>query len=149
MESRSSMTQVLVTGKCRQMIISMRRVSNSLYCVRSQRPWTIMSGIYQIDSFASNSTYPVWINVALFFINERTIVDFMVTFSSIYEKQPANNKVYMMKKLCTMKILESMSIAQHLNDFNTISNQLSFVEIEFGDQIRVLFMDNTKLNYPT
>lgn len=31
-------------------------------------------------------------------------------------------------------------VAQHLNDFNTITNQLSYVEIEFDNEIGVLIL---------
>ncbi|KAG6639444.1 hypothetical protein CIPAW_10G100900 [Carya illinoinensis] len=35
---------------------------------------------------------------------------------------------------------DGTSVAQHLNDFNTITNQLSSVEIEFDDEIRALIL---------
>ena len=55
----------------------------------------------------------------------------MKTLSGMYEKPSANNKVHLMKKLFNMKMVENASIAQHLNKFNTITNQLSSVEIDF------------------
>ena len=53
----------------------------------------------------------------------------MKAFSSMYEKPLANNKVYLMKKLFNLKMAKNTSIEQHLNEFNTITNQLSFVEL--------------------
>ena len=35
---------------------------------------------------------------------------------------------------------ENASVAQHLNEFNTITNQLSHVEIDFDDEIRALIV---------
>ena len=35
---------------------------------------------------------------------------------------------------------ENASIAQHLNEFNIITNQLSYVEIDFDDEIRALII---------
>jgi hypothetical protein len=35
---------------------------------------------------------------------------------------------------------ESTSVTQHLNNFNTITNQLSSVEIEFDDEIHALIL---------
>ena len=35
---------------------------------------------------------------------------------------------------------EGTAVAQHLNEFNTITNQLSSVEIEFDDEIRALIV---------
>ena len=58
----------------------------------------------------------------------------------MYEKPFANNKVHLMKKLFNLKMTENASVAQHLNKFNTITNQLSSVEIDFDDEIRVLII---------
>ena len=45
-----------------------------------------------------------------------------------------------MKKLFNLKMAENVSVAQHLNEFNTITNQLSSVEIDFDDEIHVLIV---------
>ena len=37
-------------------------------------------------------------------------------------------------------MVENASVAQHLNEFNTITNQLSSVEIDFDDKIRALII---------
>ena len=64
----------------------------------------------------------------------------MKILSSMYEKPLTNNKVYLMKKLFNLKMAEGTSVAQHLNEFNTITNQLSFVEIDFDDEIRAIIV---------
>ena len=64
----------------------------------------------------------------------------MKALSGMYEKSSANNKVHLMKKLFNLKMVENASVAQHLNEFNTITNQLSFVEINFDDEIRALIV---------
>ena len=58
----------------------------------------------------------------------------------MYEKPLVNNKVHLMKKLFNLKMAENASIAQHLNKFNTITNQLSSVEIDFDDEIYALIV---------
>ena len=45
-----------------------------------------------------------------------------------------------MKKIFNLKMTENASVAQHLNEFNTITNQLSSVEIDFDDEIRALIV---------
>ena len=45
-----------------------------------------------------------------------------------------------MKKLFNLKMAENASVAQHLNEFNTITNQLSSVEIDFDDEIYALIV---------
>ena len=45
-----------------------------------------------------------------------------------------------MKKLFNLKMVEGTPMAQHLNEFNTITNQLSSMEIVFDDEIRALIV---------
>ena len=58
----------------------------------------------------------------------------MVALSGMYEKPLANNNVHMMKKLFNLTMAENASVAPHLNELNTITNQLSFVKINFDDE---------------
>ena len=73
-------------------------------------------------------------------VKEKTTVDLMKALSGTYEKLSANNKVHLMKKLFNLKMTENASVAQHLNEFNTITNQLSSVEIDFDDEIYALII---------
>ena len=70
----------------------------------------------------------------------------MKALSGMYEKPSANNKVHLIKKLFNLKMTENASVAQHLNEFNTITNQLSFVEIDFDDEICALIVLASLLN---
>jgi len=69
---------------------------------------------------------------------EKSTTRLMEALSGMYEKPSANNKVHLMKKLFNLKMIESTSVTQHLNNFNI--NQLSSVEIEFDDEIRALIL---------
>ena len=73
-------------------------------------------------------------------MKEKTTTDLMKALSSIYEKLLANNKVHLIKKLFNLKMAENALVAQHLNEFNTITNQLSSIEIDFDDEIRALIV---------
>ena len=73
-------------------------------------------------------------------VKEKTTVDLMKSLSDMYEKPSVNNKVHLMKKLFNLKMAENASVVQHLNEFNTITNQLSSVEIDFNDEIRALII---------
>ena len=46
----------------------------------------------------------------------------MSTLAKLYEKPSASNKVFLMKRLFNMKMSEGGSIADHLNDFNTVTS---------------------------
>jgi hypothetical protein len=65
-------------------------------------------------------------------------VGLMAAFSSMYEKPSANKKVHFMKKLFNLNMAVGTFVAQYLNKFNTITNQLSSMEIDFNDEIRAL-----------
>ena len=73
-------------------------------------------------------------------VKKKAITDLMKALSGMYEKPSTNNKVHLMKKLFNLKMAENASVAQHLNEFNTITNQLSSVEIDFDDEICALII---------
>ena len=73
-------------------------------------------------------------------VKEKTAVDLMKALSSMYEKSSANNEVYLIKKLFNLKKAEGTLVVQHLNGFNTITNQLSMVKIEFDDEVCALIL---------
>ena len=85
-------------------------------------------------------------SVAHNIMKEKTTMDLMKALSSMYEKPSANNKMHLMKKLFNLKMVEGTPVAQHLNEFNTITNQLSSVEIDFDDEIRALIFLASLLN---
>jgi hypothetical protein len=73
-------------------------------------------------------------------VKEKTTAGLMAALSSMYEKPSAIKKVHLMKKLVNLKMAEGTPVAQHLNEFNTITNQLSSMEINFDDEIRALIV---------
>lgn len=71
---------------------------------------------------------------------EKTTASLMKALSDMYEKPSANNKVFLMKKLFNLKMVDGTSVTTHLNEFNTIVNQLLSVNIDFGDEVRALIL---------
>ena len=59
--------------------------------------------------------------------------ELMQTLVRLYERPSASNKVFLMKHLFNMKIVEGGSVTDHLNEFNTITSQLSSVGINFDE----------------
>ena len=45
-----------------------------------------------------------------------------------------------MKILFNMKMSYGGSVADHLNEFNTVTNQLSFVKVDFDDEVWALLI---------
>ena len=64
----------------------------------------------------------------------------MDKLAKIYEKSFTSNKVYLMKKFFSMKMNEGSLVQDHVNEFNTVTNQLTLVNIEFEDEIRALLI---------
>ena len=64
----------------------------------------------------------------------------MQTLEKLYEKPSASNKVFLMKHLFNMKMEKGRSIVDHLNEFNIVTSQLSFVNVNFDEEIRALLI---------
>ena len=71
---------------------------------------------------------------------EKTTKDLMKTLVTLYGKPSTSNKVFLMKHLFNMKMVEGGSIVDHLNEFNTITSQLSSVGTNFDEEIRALLI---------
>ena len=67
---------------------------------------------------------------------EKTTKGLMDALAKLYEKPSASNKVFLMKRLFNMKMSEAGSVANNLNDFNTVTSQLSYVVVTFDDEVR-------------
>ena len=79
-------------------------------------------------------------SVAFNIVNEKTTKDLMDALTRMYEKPSASNKIFLMKRLFNMHMVDGSSVAEHLNSFNTVTNQLSSVDIKFDDEIRALLL---------
>jgi hypothetical protein len=86
----------------------------------------------------------IWLSlaasVAFNISKEKKTKDLMDTLAKLYEKPSASNKVFLMKRLFNMKMSERGFVANHLNYFNTLTNQLSSVKVDFDDEVRALLI---------
>ena len=71
---------------------------------------------------------------------EKMTKELMETLVKLYEKPSTSNKVFLMKHLFNMKMVEGGSIIDHLNEFNTITSQLSSMGVNFDEEIRALLI---------
>eukprot|EP00253_Pinus_taeda_P009734 PITA_09734 len=68
-----------------------------------------------------------------FNISKETITKGLIkAMAKLYEKPSASNKLF------NMKMSEGGSIADHLNDFNIVTSQLSSMGVKFDDEVRAL-----------
>ena len=79
-------------------------------------------------------------SVAFNISKEITTEGVMSALSKLYEKPSTSNKVFLMKRLFNMKMSEGGSIADHLNEFNTLTSHLCSVKVKFDDEVRDLLM---------
>jgi hypothetical protein len=71
---------------------------------------------------------------------EKTMKEIMDTLAKLYEKPLTSYKAFLMKRLFNMKMPEGGSVVGHLNEFNTVTNQLSSVKVDFNDEVRALLI---------
>ncbi|MCO5575075.1 hypothetical protein L7F22_028872 [Adiantum nelumboides] len=60
--------------------------------------------------------------------------------SNLYEKKSDVSQVYWLKKLIDLRMKESTSMSNHLNEFHTIVSQLQYQGVEFDDLVRAMFL---------
>ena len=70
----------------------------------------------------------------------KTTKELMQALATMYEKPSASNKVHLMKRLFNMKMSDGGGVAEHLNEFNTVTSQLESVGITFDDEVRALLI---------
>ena len=73
-------------------------------------------------------------------IKLKMIKELMQTLAKLYKNPFTSNKVFLMKRLFNMKMIEGGSIMDHLNEFNTITSQLSSMGVNFDEEIRALLI---------
>ena len=64
----------------------------------------------------------------------------MSTLAKLYEKPLTSNKVFLVKRLFNMNMSEGGSVADNLNEFNTITSHLGSVKLNFDDEVRALLI---------
>ena len=80
------------------------------------------------------------LSVAFNISKEKTTEGVMSALGKLYKKPSASNKVSLMKRLFNMKMSEGGFVTDHLYQFNTVTNQLSYVGVNFYDEVRALLI---------
>lgn len=76
------------------------------------------------------------------------MIDLIVTLTMIYEKLSTSNKVFLLKRLFNMKMVDGSLVAEHLNNFNIVMNHLCLVGIKLGKGTitSIFFVRQLRLN---
>lgn len=68
-------------------------------------------------------------------IKDMWSANIMAALSGMQEEPSTNNKVHLINILFNLNMRDNTFVAQHWNDVNTMTNQLSYIEIEFDDEM--------------
>ena len=58
----------------------------------------------------------------------------------LYARKEGTNRMFLIKQLMNLRYREGAPVADHVNAFQGIINQLSSMEISFEDEVRVLLL---------
>ncbi|GKE59775.1 hypothetical protein Tco_1510142, partial [Tanacetum coccineum] len=79
-------------------------------------------------------------NVAYNIINKNTTYGLFKALSNMYKKPSASNKVFLIRQLVNTKMKEGASVADRVNEFNSILSRLMSVDIKFDDEVQALLL---------
>ena len=96
--------------------LSLNGIANKLASMKDEE-WEILD---------INALGTIWLfltaSMVLNISSEKRTKYLMKKLSSLYEKPSASNKVFLMKCLFNMKMLEGGFVIDHLNEFNIVTN---------------------------
>jgi hypothetical protein len=67
-------------------------------------------------------------------LEEATTKDLWEKLGKLYQSKSLVNKLFLRKKLYNLRMRDGDSVAEHLNDFNTVVSQLVSVDIKISDE---------------
>jgi hypothetical protein len=80
------------------------------------------------------------VSVAFNILKEKIAKELMDALAKPYEKPLASNNVFIMKRLFNMNMLEGRYVADYLNEFNMVTNQLGSIKVDFDYDVRALII---------
>ena len=137
---KNSTVKISNFEKCKLKIIYDRKNSINLWKRQSQRACKKQNGSFFNRQALGVIRLTLSCNVAFNIAKEITTAGLMKALSNMFEKPSASNKVHLMRQLFSLRMSEGGSVAQHLNELNYVTTQLSFVEIKFDDEVLALIL---------
>ncbi|KAJ0479700.1 putative RNA-directed DNA polymerase [Helianthus annuus] len=88
-------------------------------------------------------TLPLTRSVSFNIMKEITARDMLEALSNMYEKPSAGNRVFLMRELFNMRMNEGSSVADHINEVNSILSRLATVGMKLDDDTQaVVFLSS-------
>ncbi|MFS8024056.1 putative RNA-directed DNA polymerase [Helianthus anomalus] len=78
--------------------------------------------------------------VAFNIMKETTARDMLEALSNMYEKPSAGNRVFLMRELSNMRMNEGSSVADHINEVNSILSRLATVGMKLDDDTQAVVL---------
>ncbi|KAM1107122.1 hypothetical protein ACFX2B_003881 [Malus domestica] len=72
--------------------------------------------------------------------NETNARKFWTKLESLFEKKTLAKKAFLIKKLINVKYKDDLSVAEHLNNFQNIINQLATMNMTIEDELQALLL---------
>jgi hypothetical protein len=79
-------------------------------------------------------------NVLNHIIDETRANTLWQKLDELYARKEGTNKIFLIKKLMRLRYKEGTQVADHVNEFQGIINQLSSMGITFEDEVRALLL---------
>ncbi|KAM0026735.1 putative RNA-directed DNA polymerase [Helianthus debilis subsp. tardiflorus] len=79
-------------------------------------------------------------SVAFNIMKETTARDMLEALSNMYEKPSAGNRVFLMRELFNMRMNEGSSVADHINEVNSILSRLATVGMKLDDDTQAVVL---------
>ncbi|KAJ0819501.1 putative RNA-directed DNA polymerase [Helianthus annuus] len=79
-------------------------------------------------------------SVAFNIMKETTACDMLEALSNMYEKPSAGNRVFLMRELFNMRMNEGSSVADHINEVNSVLSRLATVGMKLDDDTQAVVL---------
>ncbi|KAA8532467.1 hypothetical protein F0562_032500 [Nyssa sinensis] len=112
----------------------------------SQRTWTLKNGKGCIGKTIGNIRQWLYDSVFSHVSNETDAQVLWKKLEARYEQKIATNKAFLIRKLVNMKFKEGGPIADYLNEFQSVVNQLATTKMVIEDELQAFLLLSSLLN---
>ena len=84
-------------------------------------------------------------SVIMEMVKESIIAELLVKLESIYMKKSLKNRLYIKKKMFTLKMIEGTSLDDHLDEFNKVCNTLETIDAALDNEDKALLLISSLL----
>lgn len=134
----------------RNWMIWKAKMTDLLYCKdlyapvegESSKPETMTAEDWKKLDRKTIGTIRQWVDDTVFHhvSNETSANSLWKKLEDLYERKTAGNKAFLIRKLVNLKFKEGDSISEHLNEIQSIVNQLAAMKMVLDDELQALLL---------